>query len=583
MDTRILIISDSPTQCLLLQTAFEEEGYKTMTAMDGLTALNCIYKELPSLVVSDVVLPNLNGYQLCRLVKNDPHTTDVPFVLLTSLDEKVDSFWGLEAGADLYLKKQSDSTPIVQEIKRVLDERKAPGDGKMGSSLAQVFTPLFSGSDAQSRLAALLDQLLFKMTVRGAVRGAAREVYDRPALHNKIFELLGRMFDYGLAVLVIQSEGSVEVVADAQTSLTLPDIHKICEAFRGKPSDEDADPRKLRIDIFDPEKISDTAPSFTVGSQASTNFEIDKKTRGVLALYSIQNKKYDEETQNILEIVGDELVLIMRSLAKYDELEQLKADFIAMLVHDLRSPLTTLIGFSDLLLANPQEKLSEWQRDRVIRMSRKSKDLLKLVNDMLDLSKYEAGHATLELAEMDIGMLLKQVTEDMTASANEAGVNLSLDIKEIPPHIQGDRRQLERVCVNLVSNAIKFTPKDGKVSIHAERQGLTAPVPAAAPEFIEIRVADTGTGIPEEGAAKLFSKYERAHNTQYSGTGLGLAICKQVVEAHGGRIWLESQPDKGTTFTLLLPVNGPSAGLLVAEKDPKPKEVETVKQASSDK
>jgi signal transduction histidine kinase/CheY-like chemotaxis protein len=582
MDTRILIVSDSPTQCLLLQTALEEQGYKTTTAVDGLTALNCIYKDLPSLVVSDVVLPNLNGYQLCRLVKNDPHTTDVPFVLLTSLDEKVDSFWGLEAGADLYLKKQSDSVPIIQAIKQVLDERKAPGDGKMGSSLAQVFTPLFSGSDAQSRLAALLDQLLFKMTVRGAVRGAAREVYDRPALHNKIFELLGRMFDYGLAVLVVQSEGNVEVVADAQTRLTLPDIHKICEAYRGEPA-EGADQRKLRIDIFDPEKISDSALAFTPHSQASTEFEIDKKTRGVLALYSIQNKKYDEETRNILEIVGDELVLILRSLAKYDELEQLKADFIAMLVHDLRSPLTTLIGFSDLLLANPQEKLSEWQQDRVTRMSRKSKDLLKLVNDMLDLSKYEAGHAKLELAEMDVKALLTQVSDDMTATAKEAGVNLSLDVKDVPAHIQADRRQLERVCINLVSNAIKFTPKDGNVSIHAQRQALVAPVSASVPKFIEIRVVDTGTGIPEEGAAKLFSKYERAHNTQYSGTGLGLAICKQVVEAHGGRIWLESQPGKGTTFTLLLPVNGPSAGLVLAEKNSKPKEAETIKPASSDK
>jgi len=425
------------------------------------------------------------------------------------------------------------------------------------SNMTQVFAPLFTETDAKARLSSLLDQILFKTTVRGAVRVIARDVYDPSALHLRLFELLSRMFDYSVAMLVVSGRQGIRILVAPQIPVATQDINVLCDSVQDQKLQEEEGWQKLDINVFNPDIIDDDAPSVEFLSQIDVDFEIDQGVEGSLALYCVDEGKYDEETQDILSIIADELALILRSFTKHDEVEKLKADFTAMLVHDLRSPLTSVIGFAELLLLNQKnEPLTEWQRDRVTRINRQGKDLLALVSNILELSKLEAGRVTLELANIELEALLTRVKSNITVLADAGKIAFGLKMQTGLPNIQADETQIKRVIMNLVSNAIKFTPEEGQVTINA--MPISSEKDAKKADLVLISVADTGAGIPQDKIDKLFGKYQQAHGYLYDGTGLGLAISKEIVEAHEGYIWLESTLGKGTTISFVLPIEGPT-------------------------
>jgi signal transduction histidine kinase/CheY-like chemotaxis protein len=567
---KVLVISDSPTQRMMWQVNLESTGYQVLTAGDGLSGLNYIFRELPDVVLTDVVLPNLSGYQLCRLAKSDPHTRNIGMILLTSLDQKVDSFWGLEAGADLYLNKQSDPQPVLKAVSELLESGKTAKIDGHRSDMTKMFTPLLSDSDAQGRLAKLLDSLLFKTTIRGAVRTLARDTIDRMSLHSKVFDLLRRMFEHTLAVLAVQSKKGVRIAFDPQIPMTSSDIHAICDRIQDGLPKRGSEWQKLDISVMNPDAIDETVSSLEIKSEVAVSFEIDEDLRGSIILYSTQDNAYDSEVQGILEIIADELSLVLRSLSRHDEIETLKTDFTAMLVHDLRSPLTAIIGFAELMLqAQAQEPLSQWHQERVDRIASSGRRLLTLVNDILDLSKLESGHSNMVFTPVDMSALMDRVEKDMAVLAKNANVELLTQVADNLPPMEADDHQMTRVLTNLISNAIKFSPEKGIVRIEVEH---IAEKDQTETGHIRICIEDSGTGIPEEKINQIFSKYERAHGQNYSGTGLGLAICKEIVEAHHGRIWLESKPGTGTIVSLLLPLSqsGPEAHKSNSKETPLP-------------
>jgi signal transduction histidine kinase/CheY-like chemotaxis protein len=535
------------------QSLLASHGYEVITAGDGVSALNYIHRDMPLLVVSDVVLPSMSGHHLCRLLKNDPLTDHLPVVLMSSLDQKSDRFWGLEAGADLYLEKQSGPGPILDAVEQVLLEAGPAPDGT--EAIHQRRIASFSDFSATARLNALLDQLLFELTVRSAVRGPARAARGQPELRVALFELLERVFDYDVAALVVQSPQDIQIAFDLQTPLTSHDLHALCDAIQDRLTPGIAGQQTLNVELVKPEMVHDHVPSLVFHSHLQTRLEVDENHQGAIILYSTQANAYGQETRSIMKYVSDELQYALHSLVKTEEIEQLKADFTAMLVHDLRSPLTTILGFTELVLADQEEPLSPSQRDRIERVHRKGRSMLALVNDILELSRLEAGRLILELSWLDITSLLERVHRDMVVLANEGGLTLNLQVGSSLPSVRADERRLERVLVNLLSNAIKFTPEGGLVTIrvwhHAERGSPDAS------SHVFISITDTGHGISRDKAKLLFDKYQlAADGHQHVGTGLGLAICKEIVEAHQGRIWLQSQVGEGTTVSLVLPVDG---------------------------
>jgi signal transduction histidine kinase len=232
--------------------------------------------------------------------------------------------------------------------------------------------------------------------------------------------------------------------------------------------------------------------------------------------------------------------------------ETLRDDLVHMLVHDLRTPLTTLI--SGLYLVQEAGTLNDIQAECLTTALRGSETLLGMINDMLDVHKMEAGQQILVYTELAPDELVTHVLEQVTQLAHDRGLTLTTECAAALPRLVGDADKLQRTLVNLLGNALKFTPSGGAVTVAAR-----ASTDAAAVHF---SVTDTGPGIPREAFDYIFEKFGQVamqHTSGQRSTGLGLTFCKMVVEAHGGRIWVDSELGKGSTFTCTIPCRPPAA------------------------
>jgi signal transduction histidine kinase len=234
------------------------------------------------------------------------------------------------------------------------------------------------------------------------------------------------------------------------------------------------------------------------------------------------------------------------------ELNALKDEFVAIAAHDLRSPLGAIQNMADILLEEEDELSPELYRRLVMNIRENARGLIDLVGKLLDLSRMEAGRTQLELMELRVSDIARQSIEVLHASAEVKNISVQLLIAPGEPMIEADPMRLSQIVSNLLSNAIKFTHPGGHVEIKI------APVS----EGLKLSVADTGTGIAAEDFPNLFEKFkqtQRRGTAGERGTGLGLALVRQLVELHGGSIRARSEPPRGSTFTIQLPLRGSQA------------------------
>jgi PAS domain S-box-containing protein len=242
-----------------------------------------------------------------------------------------------------------------------------------------------------------------------------------------------------------------------------------------------------------------------------------------------------------IEAVG--YAAVMQDITHLKELDRVKSEFVSVVSHDLRSPLTTIRGYVDLLpRVGP---LTPQQAEFVNRMGKSMKTVTDLIGDLLDIGRVEAG-LDQEAAPCRIDKVLRRAVDAVQMSIYEKQHELTLDIAPDLPLVMGSVRRLEQVAINLLINAIKYTPDGGKIKATLKAEG----------EYVMLSVADNGIGIPLEDQPYIFSKFYRVQNEATAniiGSGLGLSIVKTVVDKHGGRVWVESAPGQGSTFSVLLP------------------------------
>jgi PAS domain S-box-containing protein len=238
------------------------------------------------------------------------------------------------------------------------------------------------------------------------------------------------------------------------------------------------------------------------------------------------------------------MVRILRDITRRKELERMREEFIALITHDLRIPLTSIRGFSDTMVEYWDDLAEEEKKKYTGVILRESKRMGRLVDDFLDLSRYESGSMEHDTTAVELKPLFARVVE--TLEGFGGGVRFTTEIAKSLGAIEADGDQLERVLINLGGNAVKYSPDGGTVRLEAADEG----------DGILFTVADEGPGIPEEAQKKLFDKFYRASDEiskKKKGTGLGLTVCKYITEAHGGRIWVESRLGEGSRFRFLLP------------------------------
>lgn len=254
-----------------------------------------------------------------------------------------------------------------------------------------------------------------------------------------------------------------------------------------------------------------------------------------------------------------------------------KSDFLANMSHELRTPLNSVIGFSELLIEGMAGGLSDKQKKYIKDICSSGKHLLRLINDILDLSRVEAGKMELELKEFYLPEIIDNCLVMFREKTMKHGIKITADIEEGTGNITADEIMLKQILLNLLSNAVKFTPDGGEVSVQAKSVGswesevgnserkrvyteLRTHNPGLSADLIEISVADTGIGISPEEQRLLFQPFqqiESVYTKKHEGTGLGLTLSKKMIELHGGCIWVESEAGKGSRFSFVIPIRQP--------------------------
>lgn len=308
-----------------------------------------------------------------------------------------------------------------------------------------------------------------------------------------------------------------------------------------------------KVEINTRDEIADLADAFTAMAANLKNKEaellnakneIEDFSKGL-------ERKITERTKDLLN-TQDTILNILEDLtdAKYklEEALKIKSEFTSTVSHELRTPLAAIKEGIAIVLDGTAGDVNAEQKEFLDIAKRNVDRLARLINDVLDFQKLESGKMEFNITENNINDLIVEVGKAMLAVAGGKGLGLAIDLEDNPPELKFDRDKITQVLDNILNNAIKFTEK-GTITIAARKKD----------DFIQVSVEDTGVGIRKEDAAKLFTRFEQLEKgieRKSGGTGLGLAISKEIVEAHKGKIWVESEFGKGSTFYFTLPVNG---------------------------
>jgi signal transduction histidine kinase len=306
-----------------------------------------------------------------------------------------------------------------------------------------------------------------------------------------------------------------------------------------------------------------------------------RRSVGVLAADNAVSRKPIAPQLDLLRIFASQAAVAIENAQLFQEVEETnrqlarasrhKSEFLANMSHELRTPLNAILGFTELIIDEVYGKVPDELREPIEDIHTNGRHLLRLINDVLDLSKIEAGHMQLNLGEYSVQSFIDSVISATRSLAVEKRLELISRVEEGLPAAVSDSKRIIQILMNLVGNAIKFTPSGGSVIVTAKRVSSSEfrvsslepetrnpkPETSKIPDFLEVSVADTGIGIPTEELKSIFGEFSQVDSSitrEYGGSGLGLSIAKRLVEMHGGSIWAESQVGKGSIFYFRIPL-----------------------------
>ncbi len=393
MKNKILVVDDSLLVREMYKAQLEEAGHDVLMAADGIEAINTAFTSLPDLILLDVHMPKINGYQVCRLLKDHPATKEIPIIIMT----------GRGAGG------------VVEDPQKWSFQTGADG---------------FYGKDEGAALIPLVVMHLRKAPMRSTVTAAS----------------------------------PVKIMNETEIMLALSQLLD----------------RQLYLDI-----------------------------------------------------------------TRLKELDDKKDAFVANVSHELKAPLAIVKGFLENLRDGLYGAMTQKQVETTEKMQRTISRLSRLIKDILDVSKIAAGKMQLEIGVLDLREILKSTFESFWEEAAKKKLGFKLELPEAAVAISADEDRLTQVFVNLISNAIKYTPEGKAVTVRLSEEPGSGSV--------RVEIEDTGKGIPEDQREKIFDKFTRITAEKQEGTGLGLPIAKDLVVLHGGKVWVEPASPTGSRFVVVLP------------------------------
>lgn len=548
---KILIAEDSPTQAQRLRHILEQQGYEVRVAANGRLALEMAPQFRPALIISDVVMPEMDGYELSRQIKSGAGLRDIPVILVTTMSDPQDVIRGLECGADNFVLKPYDERYLLDRVRYVIINRqmRRPEDAGMGVEI------YFNG------------QRHFITADRLQILNLLLSTYDAAIQRNKELSRIQEALEKSSSELqaanqfldsVIENIPDMVFVKDA-VDLRFVRLNRAGEQLLGYSRAEFLG--KNAHDLFP----KDQADLFTAKDrqalEAGTVEDIPEEPirtlkKGVRRLHTKKipildehgraryllgiSEDVTEQKEKEREILRLNAALAQRARELDDANKELEA-FSYSVSHDLRAPLRHINGYVRMLAGDIGDHVGDEPRRYLKVIAEASRHMGQLIDDLLDFSRMKL--VEMREARVDLSDLAREVLANLETETQ--GRNIAW---HIPPllMVRGDGAMLKHALVNLLGNAVKYTRDRDPARIEI---GTTGEENGRVIAFVR----DNGAGFDMRYADKLFGVFQRLHRAEeFEGTGVGLANVQRIVARHGGRIWAEAELDKGATFYFTL-------------------------------
>jgi two-component system phosphate regulon sensor histidine kinase PhoR len=482
----VLVVDDEEVLRLGCSRVLASEGYRVSTAANGQEALARLGAEPVNVVLCDLKMPVMGALEVLEEIS--VRHPGIPVIIMTGLGTVADAVECMKKGAYDFVTKPFSIDHLTLVVKRALEK-----------------------------------QLLEERT-RQLQEEQARNLYNLAMEQSRMHTIVNCMAD---GVLVTNRDG--EVVLCNSTLMQLLGV-----------KEPPPQPGPLQAYINDDAFQAAIGSLLAGGNQNAGRFIAQELGFNHMHLRALSAPFAGPDQQ----VLGT--VTVVHDVTHFKKLDEMKNDFVRMVSHELRSPLAAIKQQHGVILDGLAGDLTEKQRELLSRAHAKIQGLLDLINDLLDVAKMEAGYGQLEQVPLNLREILAELVELLQERAASQKLTLRLEVPEDLPRIRADRRSMEEVFTNLVSNAINYSPDGGEVKIAALSHG----------NYLEVLVQDQGIGIEAEEIPKIFDKFYRVKSPkarQVIGTGLGLALVKGLIEAHRGTVDVESEVGVGTTFRVKLP------------------------------
>ncbi|HYS43927.1 MAG TPA: ATP-binding protein [Geobacteraceae bacterium] len=510
----ILIIDDDPNNLAVLRDSLREFNYTVLAAEDGESGIARADYARPDLILLDIMMPGIDGYETCRRLKLLESTKDIPVIFMTALAETGHKVRGLEAGGVDYITKPFQQGELLARVGvhlsiRELTNKLREANESLENRVAE------RTADLAKTNRELTAEIAERRQVEERLRASKRKFR---AIFDQTFQFIGLMTLDGSLIDI--NRAALNFIGGAEADV-------IGRPFWETPwwTHSAEEQEKLRQAV-----MKAAAGEFV-------RFETTHPAAdGSLHCFDFSLKQVRDEAGNLILLIPEG-----RDITERKEMERLKDEMISAVSHEMRTPLTAMLGYTEFMLENELEP--QLQKEYLTILYKETERLDELIGSFLDLQRFKSRQGPIACRPLAIAPLLAETAALFAASQLH---HLTVDCPADLPPVWGNDNHLRQVFNNLVSNAVKYSPEGGEVRLGARLED----------DNNIITVRDEGIGIPPRAREIIFDRFYRVDNSDrrtIGGTGLGLALVREIVTAHGGRVWVESEEGKGSTFIVSLP------------------------------
>lgn len=506
----MLIVDDEPSAREGLARLFALEGYQTVVAADGALALALAKQRLPDIVVSDLKMPVMGGHELClRLHEID---SDLPVIVVTAMDQREAGLECLRVGAENFASKPIQFDTLVWSVQRALLRRASKREAERSRKACELLQNEIRNVNERLVLTSLREQAL-----------AESEALQRAQL-NLLLERLSE------GVVISDGSGRVQMVNQAARAILGLGTDELSLANLDLMEGRDAGGSPLPL-AESPVRRALRGEEFSAFERSVVRGDGDRRT-----ILSTGGCARDAEGDIVLAIV------VFRDVTELRRLEQRREEYTALISHDLRNPLSVLLLSVQMLAEDMGVRRQVGELAHVARIERNASRMKQMLEELTEATRLESKAVAMERVPCDLSDLVNTVLGRLDQTSAR---RVTIEADKGPHVVMGDAAQLERCITNLLTNGLKYSAEGAVVTVRLAR----------AENAVHLRVSDCGIGVAPESVKDLFQRYSRtnAGKAHAEGLGLGLYITRLIVEAHGGRIDVQSQVDEGSTFSVSLP------------------------------